>query len=91
MKHKNIISCKAAATLMCQSFERKLTLKEQIALKAHLAVCQTCMSCFRQVKCLRRICRTYTRVAASLIPPKESCLPSQVKQNLKTVLRAQAA
>ena len=86
MKQKNIISCKIAAKLMCHSFDRKLTLKEKIQLKAHLAICKTCLSCYRQVKSLRKVYSQYAQSIMELTPPADCCLSPSCKERIKTLL-----
>jgi len=86
MKQKNIISCKVAAKLMCQSFDRKLTAREQMQLKAHLAICKTCVYCYKQVRTLRKVYSQYAQIITQLTPPAECCLSQPSKQKMKALL-----
>lgn len=86
---EEIISCKAAARLMSLSCERKLTLREQIALKAHLAVCQTCRNCRRQIQALQKILPRYLKAVVTFDPPPESTLPAEFQKRLIRKIKSQ--
>jgi len=89
MKEPQIISCKIAAKLMSQSFERQLSAQEQLKLKAHLAVCNTCRACYRQLKALRNILPRYIKAVLTIDPPIELSLSPQAKMRIKQALRTQ--
>jgi len=88
-KAQKMISCKIAAKLMSLSCERKLTLKEQIALKAHLAVCETCRNCQRQIKALQKILPDYIQAVLRFPPPPELSLPLAAQKRILKNLAAQ--
>ncbi len=91
MKKKEIISCKAAAKLMSLSCERRLTLREQVALKSHLAVCETCRYCQKQIKGLQKILPRYLKAVQSHLPPPELSLSSAAQQRIIQNLKAAGA
>ena len=59
---------------MSKGFERKLTAKEELELKAHLAICKTCVFCLKQVKSLSNLFNKYT-TAITKIPPSSQNKP----------------
>ena len=91
MKDQNISSCKMAARLMSLSFERKLSSREQVLLKTHLAVCRTCRYCLRQLNGLRRLLPAYLKAVATFRPGRESSLCAAARQRLKAALKASSS
>ena len=77
-----IIPCQEATRLMSQAMERKLSLKESIQLKLHLAVCDLCERFRKQLQGLRQILRAYQ-------PQDEQHLPPDVKTRIKKALNSQ--
>ncbi len=53
------LSCKEAAKLMSQRFDRVLTAAEAESLKEHLFVCLNCTRFDRQLDFLRRLAQKY--------------------------------
>jgi len=80
------ISCKKAAQLLSESFERKLSLKKVMALKTHLAICKTCVSCSRQIKALQKLFHRYNKAVIELPPPASCCLPDDTRAKIKATL-----
>lgn len=86
MKVKYIYSCKRATQLMSKGFERKLSLREEAALKAHLAICRTCVYGFRQFKALSRLYTKYTQAILKHPPPEEISLSLKAKKRIVSAL-----
>jgi hypothetical protein len=55
-----MLSCKQTTELLSQGQDRKLGLREKIALRLHLAICDGCRNFRRQMNFLRRACRHFT-------------------------------
>ena len=87
MMDKKIISCKKATQLMSESMEHKLTLSQQLALKAHLAVCKTCVYCFRQLTALQKVYAHYTKAVTHVSPPQKKSLPKESRRRIKAFLK----
>ena len=51
------ISCKEATRLLSQAQDRELSLREQVALRVHLAICRGCRAFSGQLAFLRRAVR----------------------------------
>jgi hypothetical protein len=83
---KTTISCKKAAHLLSESFERELSLSKKLALRTHLAICKTCVSCARQFRALKKIFSCYNKAATELPPPSCCCLPDDAKERIKAAL-----
>jgi hypothetical protein len=49
---------------MSESLDRRLTLRERIALKLHLAVCAWCVQYLQQITIVRKLLRTPNSAAA---------------------------
>ncbi|MDP3004668.1 zf-HC2 domain-containing protein [Methylotenera sp.] len=56
-KRQFILTCKQAAPLASRSLDESLTLHEQLLLKWHLLICQSCTTYFGQIKLIRKIIR----------------------------------
>lgn len=52
-----MISCKEATELMSQGQDRRLSLRERLALRLHLLFCAGCANFRRQLDVLRAACR----------------------------------
>jgi hypothetical protein len=55
-----MLSCKEASALMSQTLDRRLSLWERLSLRLHLAICDGCRRCERQMAFLRSACRRYS-------------------------------
>lgn len=56
-KRQFILTCKQATLLASRSLDESLTLHEQLLLKWHLLICQSCTTYFSQIKLIRTIIR----------------------------------
>lgn len=54
-----MLTCKQAAALLSQSQDRRLVLRERLALRLHLLVCDACRNFQRQVDFLSRTGRQF--------------------------------
>lgn len=54
-KRQFILTCKQATPLASRSLDESLTLHEQLLLKWHLLICQSCTTYFSQIKLIRKI------------------------------------
>ena len=48
------LSCREASRLLSQGLDRKLTLKERLALRFHIAICTACERVEKQLQFLHR-------------------------------------
>jgi hypothetical protein len=65
------LSCKEAARLMSQRYERALTPLEQESLKQHLYECLNCTRFDKQLVFLRRLAERYAAGGAAVGPFRE--------------------
>lgn len=79
-------SCKQATVLMSKSMEQELSLKENAALAAHLAICKTCCFCYNQLKTIRETIKNYADVIFSHPVKDEHKLSEEAKQRIKQSL-----
>lgn len=56
-KRQFILTCKDATPLASRSLDESLSLHEQLLLKWHLLICQSCNTYFRQIKLIRKVIR----------------------------------
>ncbi|MBF0386195.1 MAG: zf-HC2 domain-containing protein [Candidatus Omnitrophica bacterium] len=85
-KESDIVSCKIASKLISDSFERKLSLKEAVSLKAHLYICKTCVFFKNQVSGLREIISRYPNLAFGITPSSSTSLSRDAKDKIKGLL-----
>ena len=52
-----MLTCKEVSRLVSQGLDRRLSLRERIALRIHLAMCHGCENFSRQMQFLRRAAR----------------------------------
>ena len=83
---QNVIPCKVASRLICESLDHKLSLKQNLALKAHLAICKTCVYCLNQVTALRKIYCHYSKAVAKFPCPSRLSLSRNAIDRIKTFL-----
>jgi hypothetical protein len=56
-----MLNCQAATRLLSESQERKLTLKETMALKLHTLMCKGCRNFGKHLQVLRTLARSYAK------------------------------
>lgn len=54
-----MLTCKEVTRLLSEAHERRLVLREQLALRAHLLICRGCANFRRQLAFLQRATRRY--------------------------------
>lgn len=67
---RNSQPCRRIVSLMSESLERQLGLRERLSLRLHLLVCVWCVRYFKQIKLLRQI----TGLRAATTPDFESSM-----------------
>ena len=82
-----VTSCKQAARLVSISFERRLTLREWIAMRVHLAMCKTCTFYGRQIRALRSIFIRHEQVLSNIPPSNDEKLSGQAKERINGCIR----
>ncbi len=56
-----MLSCKETSSLVSQSFDRRLSWRERVALRMHLVVCDACRTFANQMAFLRTAARRFGR------------------------------
>ncbi len=82
-----VTSCKQAARLVSISFERKLTLREYLAMRVHLMMCKTCTFYGRQIKALRAIFTRHQEVLDNTPCSCDEQLPPHAKERIKDQIK----
>lgn len=80
-----MLSCERAATLSSESMERRLALRERLALRAHMAMCKLCRRFARQLQFLRLAgaqAQTHIRVDVSLDEDAKERIRRQIRSSL---------
>ena len=78
-----VTSCKQAARLVSLSFERRLSVREWVAMRVHLLMCKTCTFYGRQIKALRAIFMRHEEVLSNEAASPEEKLTEQAKKRIK--------
>lgn len=65
-KRQFILTCKQAAPLASRSLDESLTLHEQLLLKLHLLICQSCTTYYSQIKLIGTLIRDKRGVKVGL-------------------------
>jgi hypothetical protein len=84
---KNIVSCKIAAALISKSLEQKLSIKESVQLKTHLAICKTCVFYSNQIQALRQIFNKYSQTIIQLSDTAVQTLCEAAKKRIKSAIQ----
>lgn len=69
-----MLSCRQATEVCSAEMDRRLKLREQVSLRAHLMFCTGCTNYRRQMKTLRQVMRAYAEGQA---PTAEAGTASQ--------------
>ena len=72
---------------MSESFEHRLSLKKYLKLYAHLAICKTCVYCFRQMKALRIVYRNYLQAVSQMPLPDDLSLSQEASGRIKNAIK----
>lgn len=54
-----MLSCKEASTLVSQSFDRSLSLRERLGVRLHLLICKACPTFHRQMELIHQSGKQY--------------------------------
>jgi predicted anti-sigma-YlaC factor YlaD len=90
-----MISCKVASQLMSKAMDEKLSWRETIALKAHLAVCDLCRKFQKHLVVLRAGVKQILRPSSNdagnkALPPDDRAaiekLPDEAKNRIKQLI-----
>ena len=73
------MNCVQASKVISQSLERKLTLRERLALKFHLFICNACKQFNQQLIALRL---TFKKLTATIENDTNIQMPSETKNRL---------
>ena len=81
-----MISCKHASELMSKQADQKLSFKEEVALKLHLFICESCEKFRGQIKLLRE---AFTLQQSRELESNEDipAAPREAKQRLLEKIR----
>jgi predicted anti-sigma-YlaC factor YlaD len=77
-------TCKDISKLVSESFDRKLSLRERMAMRIHLMMCSLCRTYQRQILQLR----TILKAAAKPDAPVEHSLPEEARERIKQALNS---
>lgn len=78
-----VTSCKQAARLVSISFERRLNLREWLAMRIHLSMCKTCTFYGRQIAALRAIFTRHEEVLDNTAASSDEELTAQAKERIQ--------
>jgi len=81
-------SCKKATVLISKGMEQKLSLQEQTALNAHLAICKTCCFCAKQLKSIQETLGHYTEAIFHPSHTDARALSDEARQRIKDHLKS---
>lgn len=79
-----MLSCKQASRLVSQSLDRRLTWRERLGLKLHLAICDACRQFSRQLAWMRMALRHFAQRAES---DEAVRLPAEARARIQKNLR----
>ena len=79
-------SCKQAARLVSLSFERKLTIREFLAMRIHLLMCKTCTYYGREITSLREIFIRHEELLENTPPSADESLDPAVRRRIKEAI-----
>lgn len=83
-----MLDCKQSSQLISQSLDRSLTLRERLALKLHLFICEYC----RQFSQHMQTMRVALKVMLGSIESNNSIeMPSAAKKRIADLVEAQSA
>ena len=76
-------TCKEISKLVSESFDRKLSLRERMAMRMHLAMCSLCRTYQHQVVQLRALLQGAAQSDAPVEKPLSEEARERIKQSLK--------
>jgi predicted anti-sigma-YlaC factor YlaD len=78
-----MLSCKQASQLISQSLDRRLSLRERVSVRMHLAICDMCRRFTRQLHSIRLHIRASIRQVES---DGHIQLPQEAKKRIADIL-----
>jgi predicted anti-sigma-YlaC factor YlaD len=83
-----MLSCEEVTRLLSDSMDRRLPLRQQVAVRMHLFMCKLCSRYRRQLLFLREAMRRYAEdlEQGKLVPPVS--LSEEARERMKSTLRA---
>jgi Putative zinc-finger len=83
-----MLNCKQSSQLISQSLDRSLTLRERLALKLHLFICNKCKQFSQHMQTLRVALKT---MLSSIESNNSIEMPSAAKKRITDLVEAQSA
>jgi len=78
-----LLNCKQTSQLVSQSLDRRLSLRERIAVRVHLCICKYCRRFSRQLSAIRISLR---RMTESIEQDSQLQMPSETKARIAKAL-----
>ena len=82
-----MLSCKETSMLISEGLDRKLPLRQRIALRIHLLMCSGCRACRRQLGALHRLIAERFKRDPSGKESSPLRLSEEARQKMKEALR----
>ncbi|MBU2572138.1 MAG: anti-sigma factor [Gammaproteobacteria bacterium] len=85
-----MLTCKEASVLATKAMDGKLTFRERVGLRLHVAMCGLCRRYVRDMKRLRETVRSASQIEFKLLPESVTLSRSsreRIKQALNNALR----
>lgn len=82
-----MLSCKQTSQLVSQSLDRRLTLRERLAVRMHLLLCKYCRRFQQQLLTIRL---GLTRMSQSIEQDTNIQMPSEAKARIGKALEAES-
>lgn len=80
-----MLTCKEISTLVSESLDRKLSLRQRMAMRMHLLMCSMCRTYSRQMLVLRKVIRRAVNADYS----REEHLPEDARTRIRQTLQQQ--
>jgi len=80
-------SCKDVSTLMSESLDRKLSLRERFGLKTHLLVCKGCQRMARQMQLLSAASRRVGFIQEDGSSPAQEALSAEARARIQAQVK----
>lgn len=81
---RDLLNCKKATTLISESMDRKLSVRERIALWSHLYLCNLCRRFRTNLKLLQKLVR---EIEYEEPPPAEENLSDEAKERMRAAMK----
>ena len=81
-------TCKEVSRLITESYYRKLSLRERIAVRTHLLYCKWCARYHRQLHWLRTALRQFLEEIENTLDQRGPALSDEARERIKQSLRS---